>query len=186
MNSRVRFLAVTFVLLACSSAVAEVRIATACRIKNRPPGRCGWCALETLARHHRFKALYGVTDDHCSTCDAEELETAVADTGVRYRIQYRGEGSQAILRFAVRKNLGAVVGFRELYPGSGGHIVTLVDLTEDTVKVIDSNDADGRTREMTLDRFLYWWDGFALVLENDAPDQPYQTTKSTKKATLKE
>ncbi len=186
MNSRVRCLALTLTLFASSTAFAEVKIAAACRIKNRPPGRCGWCALETLARHHRFKALYHVTDDHSSTCDAEALEDALTGTGISYRIQYRGDCNPAILRYAVRKDLGAVVGFRELFPGSGGHIVTLVDLTEDTVKVIDSNDGDGRTRQMSLDRFLYWWDGFALVLENDAPDQPYQTTKSTKKATLKE
>ena len=60
------------------------------------------------------------------------------------------------------------MGFRELYPGAGGHIVTLIDLGEDGVQVIDPNDADGRTRRMTLDRFLYWWDGFALVLETEA------------------
>jgi hypothetical protein len=68
----------------------------------------------------------------------------------------------------VRQGLGAVVGFRELFPGAGGHIVTLIDLTEEGVQVIDPNDADGRTRRMTLERFLYWWDGFALVLENEA------------------
>lgn len=147
---------------------AEVRVAADCRIKNRPPGRCGWCCLETLARHHKIKALYGLTEHNASRCDVANLEAVVADADLLYRIQYPGSRNQAILRYAVREGLGAVVGFRELFPGAGGHIVTLIDLSEDGVLVIDPNDADGRTRRMTLDRFLYWWDGFALVLETES------------------
>jgi hypothetical protein len=147
---------------------AEVKVPPACRIKNRPPGRCGWCCLETLARHLQIKALYGLTEHNASRCDVNNLEAVLRDASIPYRIQYPGSRSQAILRYAVREGLGAVVGFRELFPGAGGHIVTLVDLTEDGVQVIDPNDADGRTRRMTLDRFLYWWDGFAVVLENDS------------------
>ena len=158
----------TFLLLLPGAVRAEVKVPAACRIRNRPPGRCGWCSLETLARHHKIEALYGVTQQNASRCDASNLETTVADADVSYRIQYPGYRSQAILRYAVQHSLGAVVGFRELHPGAGGHIVTLIDLTEDTVQVIDPNDADGRTRRMPLDRFLYWWDGFALVLENTA------------------
>ena len=43
-----------------------------------------------------------------------------------------------------------------------------MDITADVVRVIDPNDRDGRTRTMPLERFLYWWDGFALVLEREA------------------
>jgi hypothetical protein len=159
--------ALTLLLLLPGAVQAEVKVLAACRMKNRPPGRCGWCCVETLARHHKISALYGLTEHHASRCEASNLETVVADADVSYRIQYPGSRSQAILRYAVRENLGAVVGFRELYPGAGGHIVTLIDLTEEGVQVIDPNDADGRTRRMTLDRFLYWWDGFALVLETE-------------------
>ena len=155
-------------LLIPGAVRAEVSVSAACRIKNRPPGRCGWCSLETLARHHKIKSLYGLTEHNASRCDVGNLETTVIEAEVPYRIQYPGSRSQAILRHAVREGLGAVVGFRELYPGAGGHIVTLIDLGEDGVQVIDPNDADGRTRRMTLDRFLYWWDGFALVLETEA------------------
>jgi hypothetical protein len=144
---------------------AEVKVPADCRVKNRPPGRCGWCCLETLARYLKIKALYGLTDHNPSRCDVVNLVTVLDDAEIHYRIQYPGNRSQTILRHAVHEGLGAVVGFRELYPGAGGHIVTLIDLTEKGVQVIDPNDADGRTRRMTLERFLYWWDGFALVLE---------------------
>src|SRR5439155_13777417 len=155
--------ALTLLLLLPSFVQAEVNVVATCRIKNRPPGRCGWCCVETLARHHKIEALYGLAETNASRCDVSNLETVVADAEVSYRIQYPGIRNQAILRHAVQENLGAVIGFRELYPGAGGHIVTLIDLTDDGVQVIDPNDADGRTRYMTLSRFLYWWDGFALV-----------------------
>jgi hypothetical protein len=98
-------------------------------------------------------------------CCPTSLEEALAGTGVTYRIQYPGDHGRAILHYAVDKGLGAAVGFREARAGKGGHIVTLVDYGEDSVKVIDSNDRDRRIRTMSLTQFLHWWDGFALVLE---------------------
>ena len=65
----------------------------------------------------------------------------------------------------MREKLGAMAGFRELTPGAGRHIVTLVDYGEEEVRVIDSDDSDGRIRTMPLKRFLSWWDGFVLVIE---------------------
>jgi hypothetical protein len=168
MNKQMLAFILTVHLLIPGAVRAEVTVSAACRIKNRPPGRCGWCCLETLARHHKIKSLYGLTEHNASRCDVTNLENTVIEAEVPYRIQYPGGRGQAILRHAVREGLGAVVGFRELYPGAGGHIVTLIDLNEDGVQVIDPNDADGRTRRMTLERFLYWWDGFALVLEAEA------------------
>jgi hypothetical protein len=179
-----RCLALAFLLLSYSSSPAEVKIKKACRIANSPPGRCGWCAVETLARHHHLKALYGLSQTNDSRCSIGSLEDALAASGVTYRIQYAGEESQALLKYAVQQGLGAVVGFRELYPGAGGHIVTLIDFTEDSVQVIDSNDQDHRTRTMSLDRFLYWWDGFALVLEptlTTPPDRVVARAKPEKK-----
>jgi hypothetical protein len=172
MIKQMLFFALTFHFIIPGAIRAEVNVPAACRIKNRPPGRCGWCCLETLARHHKIKPLYGLTEHNASRCDVNNLETTVVEADVPYRIQYPGDRGQAILRYAVREGLGAVVGFRELYPGAGGHIVTLIDLSEDGVQVIDPNDADGRTRRMTLERFFYWWDGFALVLESEFAVSP--------------
>jgi hypothetical protein len=150
---------------------AEVKIAPKDRVPNQPPGRCGWCAVETLARHLKIKALYGLTDDNPWGADPEDLEEALNTARVKYRIQYMGSDSTRILRYAIKHDLGAAVGFRELYPGAGGHIVTLIDFGPKVARVIDSSDPKYRVRTMPLDRFLLWWDGFALVLEKDKPRQ---------------
>jgi hypothetical protein len=175
-------LALGLLLLSCCLSWAEVKIKPDCRIPNSPPGRCGWCALETLARHHKLEALYGLSEKNASRCTAANLQHALDGKGIKYRIQEAGNNDPSILKAAITERLGAVVGFRELYPGAGGHIVTLIDFTEDAVKVIDSNDEDCQTRTMSLERFLYWWDGFALVLEakGKAPEYHIAQEKESK------
>ena len=156
----------SFVLLLLPAvAFSEVQIPSECRVANRPPGRCGWCALETLARCHAIKPLYGVAEKHPTQSRPRDLEGVVAATEVKYRIQNRGSRSTEILRDAISKGLGAVVGFRPVYPGEGGHIVTLVDFGPKEVRILDPNDKDGRVRTMDLDTFLDRWDGFTLVLD---------------------
>jgi hypothetical protein len=157
------FLALLF-LLPCI-ARAEVNIALKNRIRNQPEGRCAWCALETLGRHHGIEALYGLADKHPTRAMQIDLEAVLDEARVDYRTQPVGSRSTTILRYAIRENLGAMVGFRERIPGQGAHMVTLVDFGPEEVRVIDSNDTDGRVRTMPLKRFLSWWDGFALVLE---------------------
>ena len=83
-------LLVALFVLPCAGR-AEVNIEPDCRMKNRPPGRCGWCALETLARHHRVTALYGLTRTHPWQASPEDLESAVTKAHVAYRLQERGE-----------------------------------------------------------------------------------------------
>ncbi len=163
----IRCLALALMVLLPCTADAEVKIAATSRIKNRPPGRCGWCALETLARHLQIKALYGLTDKKACMAAPSDLEATLTACGVRYRIQYPGSYSKTILHDAIRDGLGAAVGFRELHPGKGGHIVTLIDFGAEEVRVIDPNDQDGRIRTMALNRFLHWWDGFAVILVKD-------------------
>jgi hypothetical protein len=161
----IRALALTVLVLVPCAARAEVRVAPACRMKNRPPGRCGWCAVETLARHHGIRCLYGLVEDHARMASPDDLTLLLDGHRIGYRLQPRGYRDTAILRTACRDGLGAVIGFRPLYPGGSGHIVTLVDFGDEQVRVIDSNDQDGRVRTMTRERFLHWWDGFALVLQ---------------------
>jgi ABC-type bacteriocin/lantibiotic exporter with double-glycine peptidase domain len=175
-TKRGRGIALVFALfiLPCA-ARAEVNVEPECRMKNRPPGRCGWCAVETLARHHQIKALFGIVEEHATTADPEDLTALLDKVKVRYKVQQRGDLDTAVLRRACDDGLGAVVGFRPLHEGAGGHIVTLVDFGEETVKVIDPNDQDGRVRTMPRERFLYWWDGFTLVL------QPERTVKTSAK-----
>jgi hypothetical protein len=124
--------------------------------------------LETLGRHLQLEALYGLTDNNPSRCSPRTLRSALRKIGVGFRIQYPGNYDETILRDAIKRDLGAAVGLRELNPGDGGHIVTLVDFADDTVRIIDSNDKSRRTRTLGREAFLDRWDGFALVL--DPPD----------------
>jgi ABC-type bacteriocin/lantibiotic exporter with double-glycine peptidase domain len=157
-------LAVALLVLPCP-ARSEVNIAPECRVKNCSPGRCGWCSVETLARHHKIRALFGLTDDHASNAAPDDLTAVLDKLRVCYRVQKRGERDTGVLRAACKEGLGAVVGFRPAKEGGIGHIVTLVDFGDETVKVIDPDDEDGRVRSMAKERFLTWWDGFTLVLE---------------------
>ena len=159
------FIAPCLFLLLPAVGFSEVQIPSDCRIANKPPGRCGWCALETLARRHAIKPLYGVVDKHPAQSRPRDLEGVVAATQVKYRIQERGSRNTEILRDAISRDLGAVVGLRPLYPGAGGHIVTLVEFGPKEVRILDPNDADRRVRAMDLETFLNRWDGFALVLD---------------------
>ncbi len=166
MTKRIRGIALVFTLFLIPCAVrAEVNIEPECRMKNRPPGRCGWCAVETLARHHHIKVLIGLVEEHATNADPDDLTTLLDKVKVHYKLQKRGDLDTEVLRSACKDGLGAVVGFRPLREGAGGHIVTLVDFTEDTVKVIDPNDQDGRVRTMPRENFLHWWDGFTIVLQ---------------------
>lgn len=148
-----------------SVAPAEVDIPIECRVPNRPPGRCGWCSLETLGRRHCIKALYGLVDKNPSRCRPKDMEAALAARQVKYRIQARGSRSTSILTYAIRENLGAVVGFRPESSGGKGHIVTLVDFGPKQVRILDPNDADRQVRTLDSDTFMQRWDGFALVLD---------------------
>lgn len=106
-----------------------------------------------------------MAEKKASRARASDLQWALDDAGVDYRVQDAGNRDTFILRYAIGQKLGAVVGFAETTGGRGGHVVTLVDYGPQEVRVIDSNDADGRIRTMPLDRFLSCWDGFALVID---------------------
>jgi ABC-type bacteriocin/lantibiotic exporter with double-glycine peptidase domain len=165
MNVCIRFWAALLVIVIPSLAQAEVLIARSHRIHDRWGDRCGWCALETLAHYFAITELYDLADKHSEPASVADLEAALDSVNVNYRVQEAGCRNKAILRYAVRENLGALVGFRERTPGAGRHIVTLVDYGPEEVRVLDPNDADGRIRTMPLKRFVSWWDGFALVIE---------------------
>jgi hypothetical protein len=169
-----RSLALFVVLALPFAAAADVKIAAKNCMRNRPPGRCGWCAVETLARHHHFTSLYGLTKKHACRCNAEDLEEALEKGDIAYHVQYPGKRNRRktkILRSAIKNGQGAAVGFREHHEGAGKHIVTLVGWGSKTVRIIDSSNAPWRVKRMSKKRFLYYWDGFALVLDKEKTPQ---------------
>ncbi len=128
--------------------------------------------------HQHIQSLVGLTQKNARQARPEDLQRVLVDRGIAYRIQERGCYDQDILNETIRLNHGAVIGFRELSPGAGGHIVTLVDFGKTEVRVIDPNDADHRVRTLSRERFLHWWDGFVIVLtaEYTAPITSVQSS----------
>jgi hypothetical protein len=120
-----------------------------------------------LGRHQHIQSLVGITEKNCRQARPEDLIQVLNQKKIGYRFQYRGQFDTQILRKAIQENHGAVVGFRELRPGAGGHIVTVVDFGPEEVRVIDPNDSDNRIRTLSRDRFMNWWDGFVLALTGD-------------------
>jgi ABC-type bacteriocin/lantibiotic exporter with double-glycine peptidase domain len=171
MNVCLRSLAVLLVVLAPSVAPAEVSIPRSSRVHDRWGNRSGWSALETLAHYFEITELYHLTDKQTGPANPSDLEAALDKVNVNYRVQDAGCRNKAILHYAVRENLGALVGFRALTPGAERHFVIVVDYGPDEVRVLDSTDADGRIRTMPLKRFLSWWDGFALVIEPEEAER---------------
>src|SRR5260370_30349606 len=148
MKRLLRLVALILPLLLPVAAVAEVKIAASCRVKNRPPGRCGWCAVETLGRHHRIKQLHGLAQAHPTRTSLEDLEETLGEAGVGYRIQRPGWFGTGILNEAVSEGLGAAVGFRGVYPRAGGRNVPLGRLSPEGVPGVDAHDRDGPARTM--------------------------------------
>jgi hypothetical protein len=168
--AHLRSAAVLAALLVPGFAGAEVKIAHKDRIRNRPPGRCGWCALETLARNQHIRALYGLTGQHPSRwSELEDVEELLQQKHVRYHIQYPGQHSTIILRAALHNGRGVAVGLWNYRPRQGGHVVTLVDWGPRTVRIIDSNDRALRVHTISRKYFLAKWDGLALVLDGKKP-----------------
>src|SRR5438105_2094393 len=101
--------AITLFFLVSSPGWAEVNIPADCRVKNLPPGRCGWCSIETLARFHHIDKLYGIVKAHATRATPANLEEMLEKSGVHYRIQYPGTRDREILRAAVKSGFGAAV-----------------------------------------------------------------------------
>ncbi len=165
MKVRIRLLAVILATFVPNFAHADVPIERSDRVHDRWGDRCGWCALETMANYFDITELHQLADKRTGPATLADLESILDGVNVNYRAQDAGCRNKQILSYAVRENLGAIVGFRERTPGGQRHLVILVDYGPDTVRVLDSHDADGRVRTMPLKRFLSWWDGSALVIE---------------------
>lgn len=144
---------------------AQITLDPSSWVPNRPPGRCAWCALETLARHHNIPALHNLTRDKDSVSSIRDIEELLQAKKVSYQIQYCGSYTMDLLKTAIQKKRGAVVGFRPLITQTTGHIVLVTNLEEHSVTVLDPNDTMVTPRRMDRVRFTAWWDGFTLVLD---------------------
>lgn len=60
-------------------------------IQNKEPGRCAWCALETLGRTHGWKNLHGLTEKNARAAQREDMVAELDKYKIRYQVQYPSE-----------------------------------------------------------------------------------------------
>ena len=160
-----RRLAILLLMLALPAiAQADVAIPQQHRVPNRTGSQCAWSSLETLARFHGLTQIHGLTQrygglggqGYGGTTGPGGPERVLTQAGVRFRSQTPPNRDLAILRYAVRCNLGAAVGL------SGTHVVTLVGLDEasQSFRAIENSDSQLRVRTIHLSH----WDGWTIVL----------------------
>jgi hypothetical protein len=159
-------LSTLFFFLAISYSQADVKIDKKHWVKNRSPGYCTWCGLDTLARHHEIKPLIGIVDHRVknklpSGGTNYEVIKALDQAKVDYTLNT--VSNYKLLTDVCDDGIGAVVSMFH-YPTYGDyHSVTLVDITPTRVRFIDSNDL---REEMTYPRsnFESKWDGISIIV----------------------
>lgn len=179
-----------FALLALATSVfAEVKIPEEHRIKNRAPGYCGWCCLETLGNMQKITKLKDLAKNRendpdfeydtkikvkfmeeikeltfhikepKNTASVQSVKDKLDTLGVKYKIT---SFDLDHVEEAVKKN-GCVIFTKTGAFGDGGHAVILTEYTKEIVKFIDPNDCC--VYVATRAWFEVVWQGTAITLE---------------------
>lgn len=171
----------------CVSVFADVQIDKQHRIKNRSPGYCAWCCIETLGRNQGIKQLEGLTDARAKDSDItekrlvqidwnmwEEQEVVIATKNVGYvpairakldllKVKYKiTEWNRDHLKDAVAKK-GCVVYMKANPLMPGPHAVILTEYNDKIFRYIDPNGCN--YWEGSREWFDFYWDGVAISLE---------------------
>lgn len=180
------FLVIFSLLYLALPALAEVDIPKEHRISNRPPGYCAWASLETLGNHQNISLLKGLVDyrtrlprniwvDYGQGVRGYEGDRAGATPrsvsaqldalGVSYQSRSEGAKDYTFLTKNLEAGRGVMIGLGSWSP-LGAHAVTVVDLTEEYVTFIDSNNIKHRWWH-TRAWFDRNWSGWAVVVMNN-------------------
>jgi hypothetical protein len=150
--------------LIAGEAWAQADIPMECRVKNRPPGYCVWASLETLGRHQKIDKLYNLTDNRAKDPDSVEpvfrlmfdgtiiqfekrihkaagtafsADKKLTELGVKHKITEIKDLTH--IQEAMKKKHGCVVFLHPNPTFPGPHAVTLVNINDERVEIIDSN-----------------------------------------------
>lgn len=212
---------ILILLLLSSQAQAEVVISPKNHMQNQDPGRCAWCALETLTRTHGYKNSEGMVESNPRGAYQRDMIAELDKYQINYEVQWpewgeyfyylmyqkldepnvsyvwaikrnKKEAEQLLknskevgrwwierklhwdtsfLRDAIKADLGAAVSLN--YIGADPkyqherHMVVIINMDDESVLLVDSNDKPGIIKEMPLYQFLQAWNGFAIkILKN--------------------
>ena len=162
---------------------AEVYIPVKYRIENENPGYCTWASIETVCRHQKVKAGYGLKNARKLDKDFvlpwgevvpknfgrdEPVRAKLDSLGIRYTMHpslVRDEEGIRQIKGAVSSGKGAIVAMWQGWPTTGEcHVITIIDFNEDDYVYIDSNDV-GKNYRGSRRWFETFWTGFVLTIE---------------------
>lgn len=148
---------------------AQVPVEKEERVLNTNNKKCVYCSLEMLAYRAKEKRLYGLASKYEGPAFDTDIESALSDRGIKYKINPRGNtGSRAIYEFLVipceYEKRGAAVGLRT--GPNTAHMVYLAhyDIKNKRIAVIDNCDPELEIKEMDWTDFHSRWDGLAVVI----------------------
>lgn len=180
-----RFFAPLFLLLFSTFAWADAYIPEKHRVKNEWPGYCSWASIETLCRHQKIKAGYGLKEarklDPDFICPSgeiipknfgrdEPIGAKLDSLGIRYKMHPSGlideAGLEQILS-AVSSGRGAIVAVSNGQPTtklSETHVIVVLEFNDSEYLYFDSNDP-GKNYRGSRAWFHSVWNGFVLTLD---------------------
>lgn len=143
----------------------EARILVEHRVRNKAPGYCSWCDIETLGRHQGIKAVNGLAKWYMDQkeyrgANEEDIYQQLRLLKVEYQVAKK---DLAFIKRKCDEGHGCVVGIVD-WPVRGEiHTVIVTDFGTDKVKFVNSNVP---TCDWQVDRawFEKNWDGWALSL----------------------
>jgi hypothetical protein len=71
----------------CVPAWADIKIKPKDHMQNEEPGKCAWCALETLGRTHGWKSLVGLSERRTQPARHDDMITELKAAKVDYEVQ---------------------------------------------------------------------------------------------------
>ncbi len=134
-----RVISVLLLFVLAFSASADVKIPIKHRVSNRPGGYCVWASLETIGYYHKDERLYGLVSHYSRWqsigAGSKEVKECLDSLEVPYEI--RTNTSIDWLKEQVDNKIPIIVGCSWI---NGNHAIVIVDVTDEWVKYVDSND----------------------------------------------
>ena len=162
-----RYLFVLLVLY--GSLFAECEIPVRLQAKNRPPGICLYCCLETAGRFMGYSEFRGLAswahEQGRGAASQSDVERQLKAYDVPYRTGRKHDFR--LVKEQTARGLPVLIGFhKHSWHGDGrfGHACIVTDVTSKRVYWIDPN-SPGSVYSYLIADFKDAWDGDALVIE---------------------
>lgn len=134
-----RLISILLLFVFALSAQADVKIQYEHRVKNKPGGYCVYASIECIGNYYKEDRLYGLVDYYSKWqsigAGSKEVIECLDSLEVPYVIQINT--SINWLKEQVNNGVPIVVGCSWI---NGNHAIVVVDVTDDWVKYVDSND----------------------------------------------